>query len=64
MYSNEMSHDAQLQLEQFLKMAAGNLVSAVNLVSYEKRSINRDSHRRTKVSVPMPSLEVSSHVFR
>ena len=63
MYFNEMSHDAQLQLEQLLKMSARNLVSAVNLVPYEKRSIDRDSHRMTKASIPMPSLEVSSHVL-
>ena len=43
-------------------MAAGNLVSAVNLVPYEKRLIDRDSHRMTKVSIYIPSQEVSIHV--
>ena len=36
MYFNEMSHDAQLQLEQLFKMAARNPVSVVNLVPHEK----------------------------
>ena len=63
MYFNEMFHDAHLQLEQLLKMAARIPVSVVNLVPYEKRSIDRDSHSMTKASIPMPSLEVSSHVF-
>ena len=64
MYVNELFPDVQLQLEQLLKMATGNPVSAVNLVPYEKRSIDRDSHRMSKASIPMSSLEVSSHVFR
>ena len=44
-------------------MAARNPVSVGNLVPYEKRSIDRDSHRMAKASVYIPLQEVSSTVF-
>ena len=47
----------------WFKMAARNLVSVGNLVPYKKRLINKDWHRKTKVSVYISIYKVSSTVF-
>ena len=44
-------------------MAARNPVSVVNLVPYEKRLINRESHRTTKASVYIPFSGGVQHCF-